>query len=96
MAFLTYNHGFGLSEEPELVPDWQLPTYRKLQHLRIYATPAVTVAANEAYSAAWAWGFYSEYDSPESEKFSQGQERYDAAEVVLLEAIRRDLAIPDG
>src|SRR6266568_4922156 len=44
MAFLVYNFGMGLVEEPDgddgrLPFDFQLPTFRKLQHLRIYATP---------------------------------------------------------
>jgi hypothetical protein len=53
MIFLIYNHGMGLSDEPEdqvddepgddefgtLPFDFQLTTFRKLQHLRLYAAP---------------------------------------------------------
>jgi hypothetical protein len=93
MAFDAYNHGMGLRDEEEL-GEWQLPTYRKLQHLRVYANEGVADAASEAYSAAWWWGHNTTFGDDESDEFSKGQERYDAAEDALLEQIRTALAIP--
>jgi hypothetical protein len=62
MAFMIYNHGMGLADEPDAsyegsLPDgFQLPAYRSLQHLEVYATPDVALFAAEAYSKAWWWG----------------------------------------
>jgi hypothetical protein len=34
MSRCAYNHGMGLAEEEEL-GEWQMPTFRKLEHLRV-------------------------------------------------------------
>jgi hypothetical protein len=38
MARSAYNFGTGLTDALALAVDWQLPTFRKLQHLRTYAS----------------------------------------------------------
>jgi hypothetical protein len=93
MAFTAYNHGMGLRAEREL-GEWQLPTYQKLQHLRLYGAPHVVEAADAAYTAAWWWGDNALFGQDNAE-FYEGQERFDAAESELLERIRADLAIPE-
>jgi hypothetical protein len=100
MTFLIYNFGIGHSEKPAddrdtLPPDFQLRTYRKLQHLRLYATPEVIAAADDAYNAAWRWGDQAKYGQDE-EEFYEDQFSFDQAEQELRRAIRADLFIPDG
>jgi hypothetical protein len=94
MAHMAYDHGMGLAERQQLGDDWQLPTYRKLQHLEIYATPAVKDAATTAYSAAWWWGHNATYGKDNAQFYEQ-QEEYDVASSALLDAIRADLGVPD-
>jgi hypothetical protein len=107
MIFLIYNHGMGLSDEPEdqvddepgddefgtLPFDFQLTTFRKLQHLRLYAAPLVAHAATEAYNAAWRWGQPTRYGQ-DDDRFYERQAAYDEKESALLNAIRSDLRIP--
>jgi hypothetical protein len=95
MAFLAYNHGLGLSEPEELTEGWQLPTYRKLQHLQVYATEEVAEAASSAYSAAWYWGYRTEHGR-DDDAFYQRQDEYDEKEGQLLVAIRKGLAVPES
>jgi hypothetical protein len=100
MTFLVYNFGMGLSEKPDddsdsLPPDFQLRAYRKLQHLRLYATPTVMAAADDAYNAAWQWGNRVKHDQDE-EEFYEDQFGFDQAEEALRCAIRSDLSVPDG
>jgi hypothetical protein len=93
MAFLAYNHGMGLNESAEVLAEgWQLPTYRRLQHLRVFGSPEVVEAANEAYSAAWSWGHGATFGVDDDE-FYDGQDRYDQSEAILLDAIRLDLGV---
>jgi hypothetical protein len=94
MASTVYGFGMGLTEYDELDPDWQLPTYRRLQHLQVYATDATWEAASEAYSAAWSWGDKSQH-ARDDEAFYDRQERFDRAQERLLSMIRRDLSIWD-
>jgi hypothetical protein len=93
-ALLVYNHALGLSDEPELPAKWQFPSFQKLQDLRLYATPAVSEAAASAYTALWGWG-HSLAHAEVDEDYREREERYDEAMAAVLEAIRRDLAIPD-
>jgi hypothetical protein len=93
MALMAYNFGMGLTEEKEL-GEWQFPTYRKLQQIRLYATPAVAEAAGAAYTAAWNYGndtTFGEFDAG----FYEREKQYDDAETELLARIREDLSIPE-
>jgi hypothetical protein len=62
MVRIAYDHGMGLSEQPpdaaegELPFDWNMAAARKLEHLRIYASPDVLAAADAACNACWRWG----------------------------------------
>lgn len=94
MAFVAYNHGMGLNESEELENDWQLSTFRRLQHLQLYGSKRVYEAANTAYSAAWNWGNKAKFGKDDHD-FYNSEERYNETEVALLSAIRRDLSIPD-
>jgi hypothetical protein len=100
MALLIYSFGMGLSEKPDesekgrLPSDFQLPTFRRLQNLRLYATPQTARRADEAYSAAWQWGHRARF-SQDEEQFYEDQNEFDTCEESLLEAIRTDLGIPD-
>jgi len=86
MARTAYDHGMGLSEPDELAFEWNRAAYLKLEHQRIYASPAVLEAADRAYNACWSWGQYSTYGE-------DGEASYDAAELLLYDTIRRDLGI---
>jgi hypothetical protein len=93
MALTAYNHGMGLRDEREL-GEWQLPTYKKLQHLRLYATQYVAESAGESYDAAWRWGYNTTFGQDDSD-FYQRQVHYDDAEADLLARIRIDLSITE-
>jgi hypothetical protein len=98
MAFLIYNFGMGLSEEPgsdegRLPFDFQLRAFRKLQHLRLYAIPATAQAAEDAYNAAWRWGDRTRF-AQDDEQFYEDQNDFDTAEEVLRTAIRTDMGVP--
>ena len=94
MAFMAYNHGMGFRESKELESDWQHPTFLKMQHLQLYATPAVANAADAAYSVAWWWGHETVFGADDA-RFYERQKEWDEAASNLLFSIRRDLAIPD-
>jgi hypothetical protein len=93
MARQAYAHGMGLSDSDELPIDWQLPIYRKLQHLRLYATPLVNDAASAAYNAAWRWGHNATH-GVDDDGFYLRQDEFDQAETELLAAIRDALSVP--
>lgn len=96
MARTAYSHGMGLSDDtgdPALPIDWQMPTFRLLQQLRLYGTPSVAEAASHAYRAAWSWGAEAVWGN-DDEGFYERQERYDEAENRLLILIREALSIP--
>ena len=98
MSLRAYGHGMGLSddanEEDALPEGWQFPTFQRLQHLRLYATPSVGAAAADAYSAVWRWG-HATKRGQDDEAFYDGQDQADQAEFEVLAAIRHDLAIPN-
>jgi hypothetical protein len=62
MTGLIYNFGTGRIVQPddandgELPADFGLATFRKLQHLRLYATPQAGRRADVAFMVAWRWG----------------------------------------
>jgi hypothetical protein len=61
-VFEVYDHGMGLCDPPaeedegELPFEWNQDVARKLEHLRIYASPEVLAAADEAYEPAGGGG----------------------------------------
>ena len=96
-ALAAYNHGMGLgdhADDGQLGEGWQTATYRKLQHLRLYGSSVVDAAASEAYSAAWWWGFKTDWGKADH-GFYEHQERYDVGAEELLLALRRDLGVPE-
>ena len=97
MMLRVYSHGMGLSDDDaeELPWNWQFTTYQRLQHLEMYGTLAVSVAADKAYTAVWRWGHHAKYGVDDDE-FHANQEAADDAERYLLRTIRRDLSIPEG
>jgi hypothetical protein len=101
MTTLIYNFGTGQTHGPaktadgRLPPDFQLVTFRKLQRLRLYATPRTARQADEAYMLAWRWGNRTRFSRAE-EDFYEDQSAFDGAEESLREAIRTDLGIPDA
>lgn len=99
MAFVVYNFGLGLGRPDDLAEGWQLPTFRRLDGIELYAPPAVSSAALTAYSKAWWWGHSIEFECAHNEEdmeFYELQEEYDNARGLLMDLIRRDLAVPVG
>lgn len=100
MALIIYNHGMGLSDEPDQVlldglPEgFQSSAFRSLQRLQIYATDAVALAASGAYSTCWRWGSAATYGK-DDDGFYARQEEYDQAAGALLGSIRADLKVPN-
>ena len=100
MTLAIYNHGIGKSAKPDDSDDggmpegFHLPAHRALQRLRIYATPTVTEAAEDAYGHAWLWGSSARYSQPDHD-FYGVQAKFDDAESELLMAIREDLKVPN-
>jgi len=92
MARRAYDHGMGLTEDAEL-GQWQLPTFRKLEHLRLYASDAFVAVADEAYNAAWGWGHKTTFGH-DDDSFYERQEEYDEAERLLIAQMRADLSVP--
>lgn len=98
MARTAYDHGMGLSEPPaaddagELPFEWNMPAARKHESLRVYASPEVLAAADDAYNACWQWGHYTRHGN-DDETFYDRQDEFNAAELVLYDAIRRDLGL---
>jgi hypothetical protein len=90
MATEAYEVQNGLRDE--LGVDWQLPTWRKLQHLRLYGTEVVADAAEAAYDAAWHWG----EGIPGLGNTGESEAEFDVAAAELLKRIRADLHIPGG
>jgi hypothetical protein len=77
-----------------------MPTARKLEHLRVYATPRLLHAADAAYSACWRWGHLTQHGS-DNDPFYDEQDAYNNAELALYDVIRLDLGLegiiqPDG
>lgn len=101
MTSLIYDFGTGQMVQPDeanggkLPPGFQPPAFRKLQRLRLYATPWTARQADEAYMLAWRWGNRVRY-AEDAEKFYEDQHDFDEAEESLREAIRTDLGIPDA
>src|SRR5207248_11412239 len=98
MARTAYDHGMGLSEplteetEAELPFEWNQAAAKKLEHCRIYASPEVLAAADAAYNACWKWGHLTRYGNDDGD-FYDRQEIYNDRELVLYDAIRRDLGL---
>lgn len=102
MQRIAYNHGFGLEaygggqfeDGTELPEGWQTQTFRRLQHLQIYAMQRVADLASEAYSATWRWGHAARYGVLD-DRFHADEEQSDVAEMAILDAIREDLRVPE-
>jgi hypothetical protein len=106
MSRTAYDHGMGLSPPPpeeddaEVPFEWNMATARKLEHLRLYASPSVLAAADAAYSACWRWGHLTRRGAHDDQSYDQ-QEIYNDTELALYDAVRRDLGLegviqPDG
>jgi hypothetical protein len=95
MSRLVFAHGMGLSDphqESELPYEWNLPAFQKLQHLELYASSEVSLAAAEAYATCWHWGNTTVF-SEDDAQFYELQEENDKDVGKLLTAIRADLAV---
>ena len=66
---------------------------QELEHCRIYASPEVLAAADAAYTACWRWGHLTRQVRQRREAFYDRQEAFKDAELVLYDAIRRDLGL---
>jgi hypothetical protein len=98
MALLIQNFGLGMSEEPldsdgHLPSDFQSQAFRKLQRLRLYAIPATTAAAEDAYNTALQWGEGTKFDQ-DNQQFYSRKSTFQTAEERLREAMRTDLSVP--
>lgn len=96
LARTAYNHGFGLIDEEELPEGWQDDAAAKLRRLEFYADRELAAAASRAYGAAWSWGVYGKYNDPDDSDFHERQQKYDDAELEMLQLMRNRLAIPEG
>ncbi|MGW2519815.1 hypothetical protein ACWC09_22920 [Streptomyces sp. NPDC001617] len=96
LARTAYNHCYGITDEPELPEGWQSDAFAKLAQLEFYADRAVAAAASAAYSAAWSWGQFGEYDAPDDRSFHDRQQKYDQAELEMLLLMRQNLSIPEA
>lgn len=96
MGLRAYEHGMGLSDDlgPELPEGWQTDAFQCLHRVELYASPETARLASTAYSAAWRWGYYSRYGR-DDDAFYDRQEALDEARAAFLEAMRRDLSVPD-
>jgi hypothetical protein len=95
MGRTVYDYGMGLPgapEGPNLPFDWNRATFRKLQHLGLYASSEVANAAAEAYSICLAWGKATAHERDDAD-FYEYQEANERATDFLLTAIRSDLAV---
>jgi hypothetical protein len=109
MTLRVYNHGMGLGDlgTEELPEGWQLPAYERLLGLQLYASEPTYLAASEAYSAAWSWGYKTRPPTAARQEdidvlgdhvdvadgFFEGQIEVDEAADVLLALIRADLNV---
>lgn len=92
VALATHNAGYELG--PGLEFGWNLPLYESLLRLRVFASPNVAHAAQNAYDAAWTWGDAG--GSVNEESFHEGQQRFDETETEVLAVIRADLGVDAG
>jgi hypothetical protein len=58
---------------------------QKLQNLRIFASPQVHVAVDNAYNACWRWGHVTRYGS-DDRTFYERQEDCNSNELVLYDS----------
>jgi hypothetical protein len=103
MARTAYDYGMGLSKDPPSEGDagedlgivrfeWHTPTFRRHEHLRVFASPEVLAAADDAYSACWQWGNYTRWGQDDT-TFYVRQDQYNDAELTFYDAMRRDLGL---
>jgi hypothetical protein len=95
MERTVYDYGMGLpgsSEASSLPFNWNLATFRKLQHLQLYASGAVWHAAASAYNTCWHWGNVTVRGQDDAEFYGLREEAERYVDE-LLSAIRSDLAI---
>jgi hypothetical protein len=98
MSRTVYDHGMGLSERPSsndnvaLPFGWNSVAFRHIERLRVYASPEVLARADEAYKACWIWGDSTRYGEDDG-VFYGHKEAFDDTELLLYDAIRRDLGL---
>jgi hypothetical protein len=96
MAGIVLNYELGISElETDKLPtEWRSPTFRKLQHLQIYASRDVSRIASAAYSTCWHWGNGAERAVVMNDGMSSaGNEQLDEEIELLRSAMRFDLGV---
>lgn len=92
MIRIVYDHGVGLSETDDLPPDWTSPTFRKLQHLELYASPDAASFAVAAYVSCREWG-HRAVRGRDDEQFRSLQRVTEQDVEILLDALRSDLGV---
>ena len=93
MTVRAYDHGLGLSDEGPVLPEgWQTEAAEACRRLEVYATPEVSTAAIDAYSATWRWGHAARHGQDDG-TFYDNQEVVDQSQIKLLQAIRADLHV---
>lgn len=92
MTRTVYDHGVGLSEGSDLPLDWNLPTFRKLQHLELYASTEVANFALAAYFSCRQWG-HNAVRGQDDEQFRSLQQLTEQDIGLLLDALRADLGV---
>ena len=98
MARRIYDRGFGVFHEEDadgdFVFEWNSSTALKLECLRLYASPAVRLAATAAYNACYDWDIQTtDSDAYQEGDFAIRRERYETADRKLYEAIREELGV---
>lgn len=92
MARQAYEFDIGVSEAEEIPFEFDPPLFYRLQNLRVYATLAVTKAAENGYLACVRW--HSDVGG-DGEADDEGMAKYHESEQVLYREMRRDLGTID-
>lgn len=102
MSRMVCDYGMGFSPEPPVTdpspvledfkPDWYLPAFRSLQHLRVFASAQVLEAADHAYLACLDWGQTTRWQTFK-DSFRTREQEYDRAELIFRDVMRRDLGV---
>jgi hypothetical protein len=94
LAKMAYDRDCGLTEGAELPGDWDKDAAEKLRRLEFWADPMVTLAATDAYRAAWSWGTEGKYIDPDDPDSYDREDEYGKAELRMTLLMRKSLLIP--